>query len=66
MDDVIAGRASLDDLVSQLTADEMIQLCVGTARGFGEQTIVGAASANVPGAAGDTTSIMLGTEISVT
>lgn len=59
MDDVIAGRASLDDLVSQLTADEMIQLCVGTARGFGEQTIVGAASANVPGAAGDTTSIML-------
>lgn len=59
MDDVLAGRASLDDLVSQLTAEEMTQLCIGTARSGGNQSIIGAASANVPGAAGDTTPLML-------
>lgn len=59
MDDVMAGQATLDDLVSQLTVEEMAQICVGTARAAGEKSIIGAASANVPGAAGDTTPILL-------
>lgn len=60
MDDVKAGKATLDELVGQLTVPEMAELCVGTARGgFGSDSIIGAASASCPGAAGDTTSLML-------
>lgn len=59
-DDVRAGRASLDDLVAQLTVEEMAQLCVGTARGgMGGTSVIGAASAACPGAAGDTTPILM-------
>lgn len=60
-EDVVKGRFTLDDLVSQLTREEMAVLCVGTARGIGvrEKSVVGAASAAVPGAAGDTTSTLL-------
>ncbi len=58
--DVMAGKASLDDLVAQLTVREMAELCVGTARyGEGETSVIGNASAMVPGAAGDTTSLMI-------
>ncbi len=54
VDDVKAGKASLDELVGQLTVEEMATLCVGTARGgIGSQSIIGAASLT-PGAAGDT------------
>ena len=61
LDDVRGGRATLDELVSQLTPFEMATLCVGTARGsfFGEGPQIGAASAACPGAAGDTTSLLL-------
>ncbi|HWT75367.1 MAG TPA: glycoside hydrolase family 3 N-terminal domain-containing protein [Mobilitalea sp.] len=60
MDDVIAGTAVLEDLVAQLTITELAELCVGTSRGgIGSQSVIGAASAAVPGAAGDTTSLML-------
>nr|WP_321152696.1 glycoside hydrolase family 3 C-terminal domain-containing protein [uncultured Acetatifactor sp.] len=60
MDDVKAGKYTLDELVGQLTVREMAELCVGTARGgFGSASIIGAASASCPGAAGDTTSLML-------
>ncbi|MDO4332161.1 MAG: glycoside hydrolase family 3 C-terminal domain-containing protein [Eubacteriales bacterium] len=60
MDDVRAGRASLDDLVGQLSVEEMAELCVGTARGgFGGESVIGSASALCPGAAGDTTSRMI-------
>mgnify|MGYP001028467490 FL=1 len=60
MDDVRAGAASLDELVGQLTVEEMAELCVGTARGgMGAGSVIGAASAVCPGAAGDTTSRML-------
>ncbi|MCD8231165.1 MAG: glycoside hydrolase family 3 C-terminal domain-containing protein [Clostridiales bacterium] len=59
-DDVRSGRASLDDLVSQLTVEEMALLCVGTARGgIGTGSVIGSASAVCPGAAGDTTSVMI-------
>lgn len=54
VDDVKAGRATLDELVGQLTVEEMALLCVGTARyGMATQSVVGAASMT-PGAAGDT------------
>lgn len=54
VDDVKAGRATLDELVGQLTVEEMALLCVGTARqGMAAESVVGAASMT-PGAAGDT------------
>lgn len=56
VDDVKEGKATLDELVSQLTVEEMATLCVGTARrdmGLGAVSVVGAAS-RTPGAAGDT------------
>ena len=60
MQDVMTGKADLDELVGQLTIPEMAELCVGTARTQGSDTeIIGNASAVVPGAAGDTTSLML-------
>lgn len=60
MDDVRSGRASLDELTVQLTVEEMAELCVGTARGgMGGNSVIGAASAACPGAAGDTTSRMI-------
>ncbi len=53
--DVREGRASLDDLVGQLTIEEMADLCIGVARGdwIGE-SVIGVASSLCPGAAGDT------------
>ena len=62
LEDVKNGKATLDELVSQLTPFEMATLCVGTARGSmfensGPQ--IGASSAACPGAAGDTTSLLL-------
>ena len=61
-DDIRSGRATLDELVSQLTPFEMATLCVGTSRGGflqGTGPQIGAASAACPGAAGDTTSLLL-------
>lgn len=58
--EVLSGSASLDELVSQLTVPEMAELCVGTARnGLGSSSVVGAASTFCPGAAGDTSCIMI-------
>lgn len=58
VDDVKSGKATLDELVGQLTVEELTELCIGTARGgFGSQSIIGAASLT-PGAAGDTTGTM--------
>ena len=61
MQDVMSGQATLDDLVGQLTIPEMAELCVGTSRGNmgGDTAIIGSSSAVVPGAAGDTTSLMI-------
>ncbi len=59
-DDVRSGKATLDDLVAQLTVEEMAELVVGTARGgFTAGAVIGSASACCPGAAGDTTSRMI-------
>ena len=62
LDDVKSGKATLDELVSQLTPFEMATLCVGTARGNAAENSgpqIGASSAACPGAAGDTTSLLL-------
>ena len=58
--DVKDGKASLDELVSQLTPFELATLCVGASRGgfFDGGPQIGAASAVCPGAAGDTTSLL--------
>lgn len=56
MEDIRAGRWTLEQLVAQLTVEEMADLCVGTAREGqeGADQIIGAAALTVPGAAGDT------------
>lgn len=56
--DVKAGRCTVEQLTAQLTVEEMAALCVGTLR-IGS-SIVGNASQTVPGAAGDTSPILLG------
>lgn len=56
MDDVLNGSYTLEDLVAQLTVEEMAEICVGTSREGFSRSGIGAASAAVPGAAGDTTS----------
>ncbi len=57
LEDVVTGRATLDDLTAQLTVPELAALTVGASRGgFGGASTVGTASGAVPGAAGDTTS----------
>jgi beta-glucosidase len=56
--DVKSGNCTVEELVAQLTVDEMAQLCVGTLRADGG-SIVGNASSLVPGAAGDTSSVVM-------
>ena len=54
-----AGRATLAELTAQLTVAEMAELTVGTERGgLGSVSTVGAASRSVPGAAGDTSTVL--------
>jgi beta-glucosidase len=60
LEDVKNGTATVEELVSQLTVQEMAELCVGTLRMDGDASIVGNASALVPGAAGDTSSVISG------
>ena len=57
--DVKSGKATLKDLVSQLTVEEMAAVCNGTADGLGQEGFIGSSSDMAPGAAGDTTSILL-------
>nr|ABI94090.1 beta-glucosidase [uncultured bacterium] len=55
--DVREGRASVEDLVAQLPLDELAEFCAGTLRAD-DGSLVGNASYTVPGAAGDTTSVI--------
>jgi beta-glucosidase len=55
MADVLSDRASVEELTAQLTAEELAEYCVGTARQ--DESVVGLASYTVPGAAGDTSSV---------
>ncbi|MDO4283928.1 MAG: glycoside hydrolase family 3 C-terminal domain-containing protein [Eubacteriales bacterium] len=59
--DVESGLCTLEELVAQLSVQEMAQLCVGTQR-LGEEadgSVIGNASATVPGAAGDSSAVCL-------
>ncbi len=58
INDVISGKCSPEELVAQLRVEEMAALCVGT-RHQSNTSIVGSASNMVPGAAGDTSSVIL-------
>ncbi len=53
-EDVTAGKATVEELVAQLTVPEMAKLCVGSYDSFLAASVVGAASVNVPGAAAET------------
>lgn len=55
--DVKNGDCTVEELVAQLNVEEMADMCVGTLRA-GEGNVVGNASYTVPGAAGDTSSIL--------
>ncbi len=54
--DILAGKATVEDLVAQLSVEDMAEYCVGTARAGGG-SVLGSSSYTVPGAAGDTSSI---------
>ena len=57
--DIQEGKATLDELVSQLTPFELATLCVGADRRETGGAQIGASSTACPGAAGDTTSLLL-------
>ena len=52
MEEVRDGKYTMAQLVSQLTVEEMAEMCVGAARD--NDSVIGAASKAVPGAAGET------------
>jgi len=60
--EVMEGKYSLNDLISQLTVRELATLTVGNAAirpdKLGNKSVVGSASVQVPGAAGDTSAIL--------
>lgn len=56
VDDVKAGCCTIEEMVAQLTVEEMADLCVGTLRSDG--SVIGNASYTVPGAAGDSSSVI--------
>ena len=59
--DVKEGNADVKDLAAQLTIEEMAELCVGIERRTDNGTqVVGNAATLVPGAAGQTSSVLLG------
>lgn len=58
LQEVRSGKYTLDQLVAQLTIPEMAELAVGTMR-IQSETIVGDGSTHVPGAAGDTSGVVL-------
>lgn len=54
--DVASGAATAEELVGQMTANELALLCIGAARvSFTDFSVIGNASHSIPGAAGDTT-----------
>ena len=55
-EDVCAGRATPEELVSSMNKKELVLICIGGARvSFSDFSVIGNASKSIPGAAGDTT-----------
>ncbi|MBP5383401.1 MAG: glycoside hydrolase family 3 C-terminal domain-containing protein [Lachnospiraceae bacterium] len=52
VDDIRSGKCKIEDLVAQLSIEELADLCIGSMRG-GVASVIGEASMVVPGAAGD-------------
>lgn len=59
IEDIKTGKCTVEELTSQLTVEELADLCVGTLRDDG--SVIGNASSLVPGAAGDTSGILMKT-----
>ncbi len=60
MQDVRSGKASLEDLISQLNVAELVNLCVGSDRSsFEDFSTIGKAAKAIPGAAGESTSALI-------
>lgn len=56
LQDVIDGKATVEDLVSQLSVEDMAYICVGAHEGKRkDDTLIGSQSLQVPGAAAETT-----------
>ena len=55
-EDVLAGKATVEELVAQLKTEQMAALCVGDFGNDLDLAVVGNASAQVPGAAAETIS----------
>ena len=53
LEDVKSGKHSLDELVCQLTSEELVRLCTGNIQR--EVSVIGNAGKTVPGSAGETT-----------
>ena len=59
-DDVLDAKAELSELVAQLSVEELADICIGSARASGSiDPTIGSQSVTVPGAAGDTTSLLI-------
>lgn len=56
--DVKNGKASVEELLGQLSAEETVALCVG-AGAIGNGAVIDGTSIKVPGAGGETTSMLL-------
>lgn len=59
LEDVKAKRASVEELVSQLSVEELASFATGRHARKGEGSVIGNASFRVPGAAGDTSAVCL-------
>lgn len=60
LNDVKEGRATLDELIAQLSVEEMTSLCVGRFGDIHAQSgMIGSSSTAVPGAAADTVSTLI-------
>ncbi|MCR5272960.1 MAG: glycoside hydrolase family 3 C-terminal domain-containing protein [Lachnospiraceae bacterium] len=57
MDDILSGKATVEDMVAQLSVEELATVCVGDFVKEGG-SIVGNNGISVPGAAGQTTNIL--------
>lgn len=57
LSDVRSGKCSIEDLVAQLSIEELADLCVGSLRA-GLASVIGEASMTVPGAAGDSSAAL--------
>lgn len=57
LSDVLDGSAGIDELIAQMSASELAELCCGSGWGIEDESnpIIGGGSQSVPGAAGETT-----------